>query len=191
MVVFVSGKPARSEYRRFKIKTVKGINDYDMMREMIRRRFTRLLEEKQTPPDLVVIDGGKGHLSSAWDEFRKLGLQGKIPMISIAKQHEHLFEPGRERPHIYPQNSPMLQTIQHLRDEAHRFAITFHRRLHRREALLSRLDEVPGVGPKTRERLLKKFGSVKAIGRATAEELSERGGTSRKTSEQILKTLNG
>lgn len=191
MVVFINGKPARSEYRRFKIKTVKGINDYDMMREVIRRRFSRMIEEKQTPPDLVVIDGGKGHLAVSWDELGKLGLQGKIPMISIAKQHEHLFEPGRERPHIYPQNSPMLQLIQRLRDEAHRFAISFHRRLHRKEALVSKLDAIPGVGPKTKQRLLRRFRTVSAIQKASEETLVKKGLVNEKTAKNIAQVLRG
>ena len=185
MVVFIGGKPARSEYRCFRIKTVKGINDYDMMREVICRRFSRLSEEKQTPPDLVVIDGGKGHLAVVWDEFKKLGLQGKIPVISIAKQHEHLFEPGRETARVYPQNSPMLQLIQHLRDEAHRFAINFHRRLHRKEALVSKRDAVPGVGPKTKARLLKKFGTFSALQKASEEELVKKGSVSGKLAKRI------
>src|SRR3990167_190205 len=189
MVVFLNGRPARSEYRRFRIKTVKGINDYDMMREVIRRRFTRFLEEKQVPPDLVVIDGGKGHLSAAGDELRKLGL-GKIPMISIAKQHEHLFELGREAARIYPQNSPLLQMIQHLRDEAHRFAITLHRRLHRKEALVSRLDEIRGVGPKTKERLLKKFGTISAIRNASEAKIIEKCSVTAKAAKKILETLS-
>ncbi len=189
MVVFLDGKPARSEYRRFKIKSVKGIDDYEMMREVIKRRFTRLLEERQAPPDLVVIDGGKGHLSAAWGQMQKLGLQ-KIPVISIAKQHEHIFEPGRETPRIYPQNSPLLQLIQRLRDEAHRFAVTFHRRLHRKEALASRLDEIPGMGPKTKRRLIKKFMTVSAIKKASEEEIAEKCSLSGKVARNILRILN-
>lgn len=188
MVVFLNGKPARSEYRRFRIKTVQGINDYDMMREVIRRRFTRMKEEKQAPPDLVVIDGGKGHLSSAWDEMGRLGIKG-IPMISIAKQHEHIFEPSRETPHIYPQNSPLLQLLQRLRDEAHRFAISYHRRLHRKEAFISRLDTIRGVGPKTKEKLLKKFGTVSALAKADPEEIHTRCAVSCKTAKKIVEIL--
>lgn len=130
MVVFIDAKPSRENYRRFKIRTVEGIDDYEMMREVIRRRYTRVLEEKQPWPDLVVIDGGKGHLAAAKKELDRLGFK-TLPILSIAKQHEHLFLPARETALILPQNSPVLQLIQHLRDEAHRFAITYHRKLHR------------------------------------------------------------
>ncbi|MBI3252302.1 MAG: excinuclease ABC subunit UvrC [Candidatus Omnitrophica bacterium] len=134
MVVFVSGEPARSGYRRFRIRTVTGIDDYRMMREVVRRRYARLLNEKKTLPDLVVIDGGKGHLSAAKNVLDELGLKN-LPVISIAKQHEHLFKPGREAPFIFPQSSPILQLVQRLRDEAHRFAIRYHRHLRKKEGL--------------------------------------------------------
>ena len=135
MVVFVDGKPSRGDYRRFRIKTVRGIDDYEMMREVVRRRYSRAVAEKQTMPDLIVIDGGKGHLAAAKKELDALNLQ-ELPIVSLAKQHEHIFSPGRERPHVLPQSSQALQTIRHLRDEAHRFAITYHRKLHRKEAFL-------------------------------------------------------
>ncbi len=134
MVVFIDGRPAKSEYRKFKIKTVQGIDDYKMMREVVRRRYTRVLNEKTPLPDLVVIDGGKGHLSSAKAELDVMGLQDQ-PIISIAKQHEHLFKPGREKPYVLSLSSPLLQMIRHLRDEAHRFAIRYHRGLHLKESL--------------------------------------------------------
>jgi excinuclease ABC subunit C len=135
LVVFVETKPSKSEYRRFRIRTVQGIDDYEMMREVVRRRYTRLLNEKKMLPDLVLIDGGKGHLAAAKKELEALNLED-LPVVSIAKQHEILFKPGRESPIVLPQHSPVLQLIQHLRDEAHRFAIAYHRRLHRKEAFL-------------------------------------------------------
>ncbi len=135
MVVFVGGKPSKGDYRRFKIRTVKGIDDYEMMREVIRRRYARALSENQRLPDLAVIDGGKGHLAAAKKELEALGL-GALPVISIAKEHEYLFSPGRDRPHILSQSSPALHVIRHLRDEAHRFAITYHRKLHRKKVFL-------------------------------------------------------
>ncbi|MGH7197236.1 MAG: excinuclease ABC subunit UvrC, partial [Candidatus Omnitrophota bacterium] len=180
MVVFVNGKPARSEYRRFRIKTVEGIDDYEMMREVVRRRYTRVIEEKGRLPDLVLIDGGKGHLAAAKRELALLSL-GKLPVISIAKQRELIFSPEREAPYIFPQSSPILHLVQRVRDEAHRFAITFFRRLHKKVAMTSLLDDVPGVGPKTRERLLKTFGSVARIRKLSADELVARGGIPPKT----------
>jgi len=188
MVVFIDAEPSRGNYRRFKIRTVEGIDDYEMMREVIRRRYTRVLEEKQPWPDLVVIDGGKGHLAAAKKELDRLGFK-TLPILSIAKQHEHLFLPTRETALVLPQNSPVLQLIQHLRDEAHRFAIAYHRRLHKREALVSVLDAVPGVGIKTRERLLRTFGSVGKIKESTGDQLIEKARISRKTAEHILQAL--
>ena len=136
MVVFIDGSAARSEYRKFRIKTVHEINDYKMMQEVIRRRFSRAILEKQMLPELVVIDGGKGHLSSVKIVMEELGL-ADVAVISIAKQHEYLFKPDRETPFIFPQSSPFLEMIRRLRDEAHRFAISYHRKLHRKAVLNS------------------------------------------------------
>jgi excinuclease ABC subunit C len=188
MVVFMNGKPARSEYRLFHIRTVRGIDDYEMMREVVRRRYTRVLGEKQKLPDLVLIDGGKGHLAAAKKELDALDLKD-LPVISIAKQHEHIFTPGRETPFIFPLSSPILHLVQHLRDEAHRFAISHFRRLHKKEAMVSALDSIPGIGPKTREKLLKKFGSVSRIKKLSEEELVARGGLSRRTARNIVEKL--
>lgn len=185
MVVFVNGKPSRADYRLFRIKTVKGIDDYEMMREVVRRRYTRVLEEKTRLPDLVLIDGGKGHLSAARKELDLLNLK-ELPVISIAKQHEHIFSPGKETPFIFPQSSPILHLVQRLRNETHRFAITYFRRLHKKEAMVSVLDSVPGIGPKTKERLLKKFGSVSKIKKLSEEELVARGGLPRKTARNVI-----
>ena len=129
LVVFVDGAPLRSEYRRFKIKTVEGIDDYKMMREIVRRRYERVLSEKLPLPDVILIDGGKGHLASAKDELNRLNLTD-LDVLSIAKQHEIIFKPSRHEPYVLPQHSAVLQLIRHLRDEAHRFAITFYRKLH-------------------------------------------------------------
>ncbi len=189
MVVFIDGEPARSEYRRFRIRTVQGIDDYLMMKEVIRRRYGRALEEKQSLTDLAVIDGGKGHLSVAKSVLDEIGLQA-LPVISIAKQHEHLFKPGREAPYIFPQNSPFLELIRRLRDEAHRFAITYHRQLHKKESLLSVLDSVRGVGEATRLKLLKKGGSLSTIKAMTPTDLSKKTGISLKTALSVLETLN-
>ncbi len=190
MVVFIDGEPCRSEYRRFRIRTVSGIDDYRMMREVLNRRYSKLLAEGQARPDLVVIDGGKGHLAAAKAELDALGL-ADLPVISIAKQHEHIFSPGREAPYIFSPASPVLSLIRHLRDEAHRFAITYHRRLHKKEALVSRLDEIPGVGPKTRQRLLSRVGSPARMRGMSEEELAERGQVNRKTARSVLEFLKG
>ena len=188
MVVFVNSKPSRKDYRRFRIKTVQGIDDYRMMREVVNRRYTRALNEKEALPDLVVIDGGKGHLGAAKIELDALNL-GDLPIISIAKQHEYLFSPDRDKPHILSQSSPILQLIQRLRDEAHRFAITYHRKLHKKEALISRLDRIPGVGPKTKQKLLKKFGTISKMSALSEEELAGAGGLNGKTARNIFLAL--
>ena len=136
MAVFVDGKPARGEYRKFRIKTVKGIDDYRMMQEVLRRRYTRVLDEKSSLPDLVVIDGGKGHLSAAHAQLKELGL-ADLPLVSIAKQHEYIYSPGRMAPYVFSPTSSHLALIRRLRDEAHRFAITYHRKLHRKAMIAS------------------------------------------------------
>ena len=171
LVVFADGRPRRAEYRHFRIKTVEGIDDYEMMREVVRRRFTRALADRQALPDLVVIDGGRGHLTAARSELEQLNLSD-LPVAALAKQHEHLFVPERPAPHILPSHSPALQLLRHLRDEAHRFAIQYHRRLHRKASLLSVLDGIPGIGPKTKHHLLVKFGSAARIGKCSLEQLS-------------------
>jgi len=188
MVVFVDGKPARSEYRRFRIKTVTGIDDYKMMREVVGRRYSRVHAEGWPMPDLVVIDGGRGHLAAAKAELDAGGFQD-LSVISIAKQHEHLFKPDREGPYVLPPTSQALQVVRHLRDEAHRFAIQYHRRLHKKEAMVSALDEIPGVGPVTKDRLLKRIGSVRKIRSLPASEIAERAGIGEKTAEEILRAL--
>jgi excinuclease ABC subunit C len=188
MVLFREGKPSRSEYRLFRVRTVEGIDDYRMMREVVGRRYRRLLEEKLPLPDLVVIDGGKGHLNAAEKELEDMGLS-KLPLLSIAKQHEIVFSPHREEPYVLPARSPVLQLIRHLRDEAHRFAIRSHRRAHRREAMASRLDAIPGVGARTKEKLLKKFRTVDRIGGASEEALA-RAGLSRRAVSAVRAALS-
>ena len=135
MVVFLDGVPARSEYRRFKIRTVRGIDDYKMMKEVIRRRYSGTLSQNTPLPDLVLIDGGKGHLAAAKEILDELSLS-QLPLVSIAKQHEHLFFPGKIGPMILPQSSAVLNMLRYLRDEAHRFAIQYHRRLRGKAALI-------------------------------------------------------
>ena len=189
MVVFRDGRPSRADYRYFRVKTVAGIDDYRMMREVVGRSYRRRLEEKKPMPDLVVIDGGKGHLVAAKAELDELGLR-ELPLLSIAKEHEIIFSPGRERPYVLPAASPVLQKVRHLRDEAHRFAINFHRRLHRKEALVSGLDRIPGLGPVGRQKLLKKFRTVAKIKEASREELERGTGLNRKAAGAVFQAFS-
>lgn len=184
LVVFEGAKPKKSDYRKFKIKTVEGINDYEMMREVVRRHYTRVLAEKRRLPDLIVIDGGKGHLSSAKEELEALNL-GDVDCISIAKEHEYLFKPDRETPYVLPMNSPVLKMIRHLRDEAHRFAITFYRKLHRKKLAETELDGIPGIGPRKKAILLKAFKSVQVIKQTPLEQLAQIPGIDYKTAQNI------
>ncbi len=178
MVVFEEGMPRKSRYRRFKIRTVTGPDDYAMMKEVLRRRFRRAIareagsEESWTDlPDLIVIDGGKGQLNAALEVLAEYGLE-QVPAVGLAKAREEIFQPGESEPLVLPQDSPGLQLLQRLRDEAHRFAIGYHQRLRRRQSLSSTLEEVPGIGPKRRLALLKSFGSLDAIRGASVEELA-------------------
>lgn len=192
MVVFEGGEPARAQYRRFRIKTVQGIDDYKMMQEMLTRRLDRSLDKNSADPwpmpDLVIIDGGKGHLSAAKEVVDEKGLSD-LALISIAKEHEHLFKPDSNKPIILSLSSPILELIRRLRDEAHRFAITYHRGLHRKEAFVSILDTIPGVGPKTRQKILKTVGSTAKIKSLTPSELSAKTNIPLKTAQTILDKL--
>ncbi|MBN2185889.1 MAG: excinuclease ABC subunit UvrC [Dehalococcoidia bacterium] len=172
MVVLEKGLPKPVCYRRFRIKTVGGVDDYAMIREVLRRRFERGMEGKgnwAAVPDLILIDGGKGHLASALEVRQGLGMD--IPMASLAKGNEDVFVPGKSRPIDMPKDSLALRVLQRARDEAHRFAISYHRKLRRKEAINSVLDSIPGIGPKRKKALMSNFGSVEAIKVASQEEL--------------------
>jgi len=180
MSVLQEGKPSPSEYRRFRIRTVADNNDFASMQEVLRRRFGHLVEQTRSPtpqnekwgviPDLVVIDGGKGQLSAAMEVMRDLELE--IPTVGLAKQYEEVFVPDRSDPIVLPRDSAALFLLQRVRDEAHRFAITYHRASRGRGALKSSLDDIPGVGPKRKRALLQRFGSVEGIRNAPAEEIA-------------------
>ena len=172
-VVFKDGKPSKKDYRHFNIKTVEGPNDFASMEEVVYRRYKRMLEENQPLPNLIIIDGGKGQLSSALKSLDELGLRGKIAIIGIAKRLEELFYPGDSVPLYLDKKSETLKIIQHLRNEAHRFGITFHRDKRSKNAIQSELELIPTIGEKTIELLLKHFKSVKRIKEATEEEISE------------------
>lgn len=181
MVVFEDGKPNTAHYRRFKIKTIEGIDDYSMMREVLTRRFKRLAKSEngdeaaedawQIVPDLVLIDGGKGHLGAALQVFLELGVEW-IPLASLAKENEELFVPQTPEPIVLPRTSQALFLVQRARDEAHRFAITYHRQRRSKSAVVSALDGVPGIGPKRRRLLIRKFGSARGVREAAVEDLA-------------------
>lgn len=170
-VVFRSGRPSNREYRHFNIKTVTGPDDFASMEEVIFRRYKRMLDEQTSLPQLIVIDGGKGQLSSAMKSLDELGLRGKITVIGIAKKLEEIYFPGDSVPMYLDKNSITLKVIQNLRNEAHRFGINFHRGKRSSKMNRSFLDEISGIGEQTKELLLKKFGSVKKIREASPEAL--------------------
>ena len=202
MVVFQDGKPRPGHYRRFKIKSVEGVDDYASMQEMLRRRFKRLATARARSqaeseaagdswgivPDLVIIDGGKGHLSAALEVFLELGLDD-IPLASLAKENEWLFVPHTPEPIVLPRNSQALYLVQRLRDEAHRFAITYHRNLRSKGSLRSSIDMVTGIGPKRKRMLLRRFGSVQAIKEAPVDEIAAVPGLTRSLAVRLKQTL--
>ena len=172
-VVFKKAKPSKKDYRHFHIKTVVGPDDFASMREIVTRRYTRLLEEKAPLPQLIIIDGGKGQLNAATEVLRELNLLGKITIVGLAKRLEEIFYPGDPFPLVLDKTSETLKVIQHLRDEAHRFGITFHRHMRSKGQIVSELDTIKGIGEKTKEALLKKYKSVKRIREAPSAELEE------------------
>lgn len=172
-VVFRNGRPSNREYRHFNIRTVKGPDDYASMEEVIYRRYKRMLDEKASLPQLIVIDGGKGQLSSAMKSIEMLGLRGKVTVIGIAKKLEEIYFPGDSVPLYLDKNSVTLKVIQHIRNEAHRFGVNFHRGKRSLVMKSSFLDEIPGIGEKTKETLLKKFRSVKKLSEASPREIEE------------------
>ena len=172
-VVFKDGKPSKKDYRHFNIKTVEGPNDFASMEEVVYRRYKRLLDENQPLPQLIIIDGGKGQLSSALKSIDDLGLRGKIAIIGIAKRLEELFYPGDSAPLYLDKKSETLKVIQFLRNEAHRFGIAFHRDKRSKAALNSSIETIPGIGEKTMLTLITHFKSVKRLKLATEKEISE------------------
>lgn len=172
-VVFKDGKPSKKDYRHFNIKTVEGPNDFASMEEVVYRRYKRLLDENQPLPQLIIIDGGKGQLSSALKSIDDLGLRGKVAIIGIAKRLEELFYPGDSVPLYLDKKSETLKIIQQLRNEAHRFGITFHRDKRSKAAIQTSIETIPGIGEKTMIALIKHFKSVKRLSKATEKEISE------------------
>ncbi|CAL2090977.1 UvrABC system protein C [Tenacibaculum sp. 190524A02b] len=178
-VVFKNGKPSKKDYRHFNIKTVEGPDDFASMEEVVYRRYKRLLEEEKPLPQLIVIDGGKGQLSSALKSLDALGLRGKIAIIGIAKRLEEIYYPGDSVPLYLDKKSETLKIIQYLRNEAHRFGITFHRNKRSKSAIQSELEQIPNVGKQTITNLLRKFKSAKRVKSASFDELKEAVGFAR------------
>jgi excinuclease ABC subunit C len=172
MVVFVDGKPKKSEYRKYKIRTVSGPDDFESMREVVGRRYKRVAEGNATRPDLIVIDGGKGQLSSAHQILEDLGLED-IPVVGLAKRLEEVFVPSEKEPILLPKTSASLKLLQRLRDEAHRFAITYHRKVRSKRILQTELDLIDGIGKKRAKELLEVFGSVQGVRFATHDQLTD------------------
>jgi excinuclease ABC subunit C len=194
MVVFQDAKPAKKEYRRFNIKTVTGANDFASMQEVLGRRFKRAAEANEETegkwtvlPDLVIIDGGKGQLNAAVEALEATGMD--VPICGLAKENEELYLPGKPDPIYLPRDSQSLFLVQRVRDEAHRFAITFHRAKRSKSAFHSSLDDVAGIGPKKKKALIKQFGSVRNIKAATVEELTAVEGINEALAEQIKSSL--
>jgi excinuclease ABC subunit C len=205
MVVFVKGVPRKSDYRRFKMQGVKGQNDFASMQETLRRRFKRMQDEgyqtSESPgkkdeynpwsllPDLVIVDGGKGQLNAALEVLDEFELRDAVAITGLAKREEELFVPDRPDPIVLPRTSQGLFLVQRIRDEAHRFAVEYHRRLRGKQGVASQLDQIPGIGPRRRQKLLKTFGSIEAIREASLEELAAVPGMTRSAAEHIKSSL--
>ncbi|MCH8568579.1 MAG: excinuclease ABC subunit UvrC [Balneolales bacterium] len=183
MVCFVDGQPRKSEYKRYNIKTVEGPDDFASMKEVLTRRYSRVMREKQHIPDLIVVDGGKGQLSSAVEALKEIGFFGQVPVVGLAKRLEEIFLPTNPDPIMIPKTSSSLKLMQRVRDEAHRFAITFHRDKRSKRTFSSELEQIPGIAAKTAQKLIKSFGSVKKIKEASLQELQS--GAGNKTGEVI------
>ena len=190
MVVFVDGKPSTAHYRHFRIETGQGISarggdDCAMMREILRRRYSGSLSTNLPFPDLVLIDGGKGQLAAACDELSALSLA--LPTIGLAKRFEHIFLPGSDEPVILLPTSPVLHLVQHIRDEAHRFAIAYHRKLRGKPVVTSVLRTIPGIGPQRSKRLLRRFGSVERLRAAAAMDIASAAGITEAKAREVLR----
>ena len=188
LVCFVDGRARKREYRHFKITGIEGPNDFAMMQQVVTRRFKRLMEENKPFPDLLLVDGGKGQLSSAVAALRALGIADQ-PVVGLAKRLEEVFLPGLSNAQNIPKTSSSLKLLQMLRDESHRFAIAHHRKLRQKRTLTSELDDIPGVGPSRRKALLKHFGSVKRVREATVEDVAQVKGVSLKLATAICAGL--
>jgi excinuclease ABC subunit C len=172
MVCFKDGVPSKENYRHFNIKTVEGINDFASMKEVVGRRYKRMLGEQKQLPQLVIIDGGKGQLSAAVEALDELGIRGKMNIVGLAKNEEEIFYPGDSESLKLPWDSESLKLIRRIRDEVHRFGITFHRQKRSKGTFKNELEDIKGIGKQTADNLLKKFRSVKNIQSKTLQELT-------------------
>lgn len=188
MVCFIDGKPRKSEYRKFKIRSVEGPDDFASMKEAVTRRYRRVLNEGLALPDLIVIDGGKGQVSAAMEGLSEVGLE-HIPLVGLAKRLEEIVLPEGKGSVLLPKSSSSLRLLQQLRDEAHRFAITFHRSLREKRTIQTELTNIPGVGPKGAKKILEAFGSVRGTAAATLDELKEKLGA--RTGERVYEYFHG
>ena len=189
LVSFVDGRPRKSDYRKFKIKEVIGPNDFAMMQEVVGRRYRRLLDENRPLPDLILIDGGKGQLSSVRQVLNELGLVD-LPVIGLAKRLEEVYLPGQSEPLVLPRSSPALKMLMQARDEAHRFAVTFHRQQRGKRMTRSALDDIPGVGPKRKMLMIKEVGSVKKIKECSEEDLIAIKGLGKSAARKVFRYFN-
>ena len=187
-VVFRDGKPSRKEYRHFNVKTVVGPDDFASMREIVYRRYSRLLEEQAELPDLIIVDGGKGQLSSAYEVLCALGIEDQVPIVGLAKRIEEVFYPNDPMPYYLSRTGEPLKVVCHIRDEAHRFGITFHRQKRSLAFINSELEQIPGIGTKSLNALLKHFRTVSKVREATLEQLTEVVGESR--ARKIIEYFN-
>ncbi|MBQ4126987.1 MAG: excinuclease ABC subunit C [Alistipes sp.] len=187
-VVFRDGKPSRKEYRHFNVKTVVGPDDFASMREIVYRRYSRLLEEGAELPDLIIVDGGKGQLSSAYEVLQALGIENRVPIVGLAKRIEEVFYPGDPMPYYLSRTGEPLKVVCHIRDEAHRFGITFHRQKRSKAFINSELEQIEGIGAKSLNALLKRFRTVSKVREATQAELAEVVGDAR--ARKIIEYFN-
>jgi len=183
MVCFVDARPKKSEYKRFNIKTVVGPDDFASMKEVLSRRYKRVMDEKQEIPDLIVVDGGKGQLSSAVQALKEIGFYGECEIIGLAKRLEEVFVPEKSNAIMIPKKSSALKLLQKVRDEAHRFAVSFHRNKRSKRTIKTELTQINGIGKKTAQQLLKEFGSVKSVQNATLKNLQDEIG--KKTGQKV------
>jgi excinuclease ABC subunit C len=202
MVVMEDGMPRPSEYKRFKVKSVPGNDDYAAMEEVLTRRLTAYIKERALPvaerkrhfsypPQLLLVDGGRGQLNVAVRVLKNLALEEEIPVAALAKQFEEVYLPSRPEPLRVPRGSEALYLLQQVRDEAHRFAITYHRKLRAKRMTTSVLDDVPGLGPARRKRLLAQMGSVKAIREAPREALGQVSGVPSAVADALWQKMHG
>lgn len=173
MVCFVDGRSRKSSYKRFHIKSVEGPDDFASMKEVVTRRYKRVMQEEQTPPDLVIVDGGKGQLSSTVEAMKEIGFWGECDVIGLAKRLEEVFVPGKKDPIMIPKTSSSLKLIQKIRDEAHRFAVEFHRKTRKKRTIKTELEEISGIGPQKAKKLISEVGSVKKVRQASKATLQD------------------